>query len=155
MIALVVVTATVACGEPASTERKGEDPPKRLLPAADDEAAGPAPVQPEAAQPEAAQPEDPLAATAEAEPNPEADARLKNAREHVFSDPGLAFDEAKAAYDLRPSRDTLLVMGTAACRLKDTEKATFAIARLEGDDRSKMIDICAAKGVRLEAPAAG
>ena len=44
---------------------------------------------------------------------------------------------------------------TGLLTLKDTEKATFAIARLEGDDRSKMIDICAAKGVRLEAPAAG
>lgn len=82
-------------------------------------------------------------------PNVDADALLAEARTLVFSNPAGAYRKAKQSYQAKNGRDALLVMGNAACRLKDKSKATYVLKRLKGSDRTKLKDICIQKGLEL------
>lgn len=127
--AILGLSMSGACQSEAPQERKGEDPPMVLKAAA------------ESAKPEP-----------EPEPSPDADALLEDARNLQFKDPATAYDKAKASYDDQPRPEALWVMGFAACRLRDTEKASFVLDKLSGDDATKLRDNCAQKGVELPAP---
>ncbi|MEM7160495.1 MAG: FHA domain-containing protein [Myxococcota bacterium] len=82
-------------------------------------------------------------------PSVDADALLKEARAIQYTNPSGAYRKAKESYAAKPHRDTLWVMGFAACRMKDRGKAQYVLKRLKGAERTKLKDHCAQKGLEL------
>lgn len=82
-------------------------------------------------------------------PNVDADALLADARQLIFTNPAGAYKKAKASYQAKPNREPLLLMGAAACRLRDRNKVNYVLKRLKGADRTKIRDVCADKGFEL------
>ncbi len=101
----------------------------------------PKPKQPKPKQPKPKQPPDPPV---------DVDQLLKEARKEVFGgNASIAYKKAKQAYTVDRSRDTLFLMGNAACRLKDRTKVNYVLKRLKGADKTKIKDICASKGLEI------
>ncbi|MEM7160492.1 MAG: hypothetical protein AAF799_47080 [Myxococcota bacterium] len=119
------------------------------------ESTEPAKAKPEAepAKPDAeapATPESAPLASVGAPTDTTAVALFQDARRVMYSDPAGAYDKAKQSYETEAKRDTLWVMGFAACRLGDGEKAEFVLARFDGDeDKDKLRSHCATKGLEI------
>ncbi len=91
------------------------------------------------------------AKTDEAEPEGSpAEQKLNEARRIQFQDPAEAYRIAMESYELEPDVKALWVLGPAACRLKDVDKARWVRNRLVDEDRAKFEGICASKGVELK-----
>jgi pSer/pThr/pTyr-binding forkhead associated (FHA) protein len=71
---------------------------------------------------------------------------LADARQAAFSNPGASYRLAKQSYGIKATSDALWVMGHAACRLKDPDKANWVYKRMKGADKTKLKDTCAQKG---------
>lgn len=84
----------------------------------------------------------------------EAKAKRQHARKIQYSDPTAAYDEAKASYEAEPHVDSLWIMGSSACRLRDAERVRFPLSRLDGELRAELVDYCARKGVDVDPPKA-
>lgn len=127
---LGLVSSVLACGAPATPQPTSEAVPSQTR------------TKAEAAKDELAK--------AEADTT-SPKARRRRAREALLSDPERAYDEAKASYDVEPHVDALWVMGAAACRLRDGERARFPYEHLQPELRSELTSYCAHKGADLEA----
>ncbi|MEM7152128.1 MAG: protein kinase [Myxococcota bacterium] len=79
-----------------------------------------------------------------------ADALLESARHALDSDPAGAYRDAKRAHELRNDPVAAELMGHAACRLGDSEKAHDAVQRLEGPARTTVQRQCLDAGIVLE-----
>ena len=74
---------------------------------------------------------------------------VESARVNLLSNPRRAHRDAKAAYDLRPSQTALQLMGHAACRMGDEDKASWALRRLRGKAQRDLESSCLELGIDL------
>jgi len=75
---------------------------------------------------------------------------VESARANLLSNPSRAHRDAKAAYELRASQTALQLMGHAACRMHDENKASWALKRLRGSARRGLESSCLQQGIELE-----
>jgi serine/threonine protein kinase len=76
---------------------------------------------------------------------------VERARTSLLTNPKQAHRDAKNAYDLRPSQTALQLMGHAACRMHDEEKARWAYRRLRSHSAQQALaSSCLQLGVALE-----
>lgn len=72
---------------------------------------------------------------------------VESARANLISNPKRAHRDAKAAYDLRPTQTALQLMGHAACRMGDEDKASWAHRRLRGKAQRALQSSCLQLGI--------
>lgn len=140
---IIVGMLTFACdGEPskATAEAAGASKPAVVSAAATPDAQ---------VKSDEATPADEKSAEAQPEASP-ADQKLTDARIIQFKDPAEAYRIANESYELEPSTKALWVMGPAACRMKDMDKAKWVWKRFVDEDRTKYEELCAAKGLELK-----
>ena len=75
---------------------------------------------------------------------------VESARENLLTNPSRAHRDAKAAYELRASQTALQLMGHAACRMREEDKASWAFRRLRGSARQALASSCLQLGIELE-----
>jgi hypothetical protein len=75
---------------------------------------------------------------------------VESARASLLSNPRQAHRDAKAAYDLRRTQTALQLMGHAACRMGDEDKARWAHRRLRGEARQSLESSCLQLGIELD-----
>ena len=135
--------------EPAADDGALVEDDAGAEPAADDGEEPVEIIEDEQPKPKRPKPKRPKPKPQPKESSVDADALLKEARALQYTNPSGAYRKAKASYAAKPHRDTLWVMGFAACRIKDRSKAQYVLKRLKGADRTKLKDHCAQKGLEL------